>query len=166
MPKKVFSYLDRSIEFMIFIIFVLMVIVGGLQVFNRFVLNQSLSWSEEFQKFAHIWLIFFTIPVGYNRGSHIGMNILVGRFSPKIQQTLILISDLLWLGLAGAIVSYTTVIMRVAKNQTSPGLGVRMDLVYLSLAVGGTYLAIVALRKICAHFTGHRSGRLEGETSC
>ena len=157
MLKKTFSYLDRSVEFCIFVIFVAMVIVGGMQVFNRFVLNQSLSWSEEFQKFSHIWLIFFTIPVGYNRGSHIGMNMLVDKFPPKVQKLMILIADALWLGLAVAIVTYTNVIMRVARRQTSPGLGVRMDLMYLGLFIGGVYLAIVAIRKIVSHAVELRS---------
>lgn len=157
MLKKALSYLDRTVELCIFAIFVAMVIVGGMQVFNRFVLNQSLSWSEEFQKFSHIWLIFFTIPVGYNRGSHIGMNMLVGKFSENIQKLIILITDVLWLGLAAAIVTYTNVIMRVARRQTSPGLGIRMDLVYLGLMLGGIYLAIVAIRKISGRFFERRS---------
>ncbi|MBD3308714.1 TRAP transporter small permease subunit [candidate division KSB3 bacterium] len=166
MLTRALSYLDRTVELAIFVIFVVMVLIGGMQVFNRFVLNQSLSWSEEFQKFAHIWLIFFTIAVGYNRGSHIGMNIVVGRFPRRLQHLLILISDLLWLGLAVAIVRYTTVIMGVAKRQTSPGLGVRMDLVYLSLVLGGGYLAIVAVRKIVGSIRLLTSDQRGGEASC
>lgn len=127
--------------------------------FNRFVLNQSLSWSEEFQKFSHIWLIFFTIPVGYNRGSHIGMNMLVEKFPENIQKLIMLITDVLWLGLAAAIVTYTNVIMRVARRQTSPGLGIRMDMVYLGLMLGGIYLAIIAIRKIGGRFVEQRSVR-------
>jgi TRAP-type transport system small permease protein len=165
MLKKSFTYLDRGVEFLIFVILVLMVVIGGMQVFNRFVLNQSLSWSEEFQKFAHIWLIFLTIPVGYNRGSHIGMEVVVGKFPRSIRQTLVVITDLVWLILAGAIVYYTTFILRVAQNQTSPGLGLRMDRVYLGLIVGGIYLAIVALRKLAAHL--HFGSKLqEGGTPC
>ncbi|GAK61716.1 TRAP-type C4-dicarboxylate transport system, small permease component [Candidatus Vecturithrix granuli] len=157
MLKKALSYLDHTVELCIFAIFVAMVIVGGMQVFNRFVLNQSLSWSEEFQKFSHIWLIFLTIPVGYHRGSHIGMNMLVGKFPENVQKFIILITDIMWLGLAVAIVTYTHVIMRVARRQTSPGLGLRMDLVYLGVMLGGIYLAIVALRKIGGHVLERRS---------
>ncbi|PIE36072.1 hypothetical protein CSA56_01640 [candidate division KSB3 bacterium] len=163
MGKKVFSYLDRGIEFLIFVIFVLMVIVGGMQVFNRFVLNDSLSWSEEFQKFAHIWLIFFTIPVGYNRGSHIAMRMVADKFPQQIQKILLVVTDCLWFGLGTAMVFYTKAIMRVAKFQTSPGLEVRMDLVYLSLVIGGMYLVIVAARKIAGHIVSKKEG---GEALC
>ena len=162
MWKFIFSYLDRFIEILIFLIFVVIGVVGGMQVFNRFVLNRSLSWGEELQIYGHIWLIFMTIPVAYRRGSHIGMNILVRKFSQKIQKTLTLIADFMWLGLAGAIVYYSTVIMKVAKNQISPGLGLRMDLMYLSLALGGSYLGLVAIRKIVESFSRLKSGELVG----
>lgn len=148
MLQKALSCLDRFFEIAIFLIFLVIGVVGGLQVFNRFVLNQSLSWSEEMQIYGHIWLIFLTIPVAYKRGSHIGMNILTSKFSIKTQEILSLVTDFMWLGLAGAVVYYATVIMRVAKNQTSPGLGLRMDFMYLSLVIGGAYLVLLALRKI------------------
>jgi TRAP-type C4-dicarboxylate transport system permease small subunit len=148
MLQKALSCLDRFFEIAIFLIFLVIGVVGGLQVFNRFVLNQSLSWSEEMQIYGHIWLIFLTIPVAYKRGSHIGMNILTSKFSIKTQEILSLVTDFMWLGLAGAVVYYATVIMRVAKNQTSPGLGLRMDFMYLSLVIGGAYLGLLALRKI------------------
>ena len=148
MRRGGFFYLDRSVEYSIFVLFATMALVGGLQVFNRYVLNQPLSWSEEFQKFSHIWLIFLTIPVGVNRGSHIGMRLIVGKFPPLIQSLLTLLTYLMWLGFALALIYYTTVIMGVARFQTSPGLGLRMDWVYLGLFLGGIYLAIVALRKL------------------
>lgn len=146
--QKTLTVLDRSVEALIVIIFIVMTIVGGMQVFNRFVLNQSLSWSEEFQKFSHIWLIYLTIAVGYNRGAHIGMRLLAGRLPQKIQDMLVILTDFLWLLFAGALIIYTRVIMGVAKFQTSPGLGIRMDWVYLGLLVGGGYLMICVLRNL------------------
>jgi TRAP-type C4-dicarboxylate transport system permease small subunit len=166
MVKNIFSYLDRFIEIIVFLIFVVIGMVGGLQVFNRFVLNRSISWSEEMQIYGHIWLIFMTIPVAYRRGSHIGMNILVRKFSQKTQAVLVLVADFMWLGLAGAIVNYATVIMKVAKNQISPGLGLRMDLMYLSLVLSGSYLALVALRKIVESFPRLKSGEWVGGSGC
>ena len=49
--------------------------------------------------------------------------------------------ELLWLTLALAIGRYTLAIMVVARNQESPGLGLRMDYVYSGLVIGAVYLA-------------------------
>ena len=68
--------IDRTVEFALFVIFLIFTLVGGLQIFNRFALGLPLSWSEEFQKFGHIWMVFLAIPVAYRRGAHIGMDML------------------------------------------------------------------------------------------
>lgn len=157
MLKQIALKIDKGFELFIAVLFILMVIVGGLQVFSRFILNHSSSWSEEYQKFSHIWLIFLTIPVAYNRGSHIGMQVLFNKFSSPVQKILDIIFDLLWLCLAVAIVYYSFVIMNVAKNQTSAGLGLSMDKVYFGLVLGGLYLAFVAIRKLFEHFSINKS---------
>ena len=82
MLSGVLRGLDRAVETALFLIFLAFTIVGGLQVFNRFVLGLPLSWSEEFQKFGHIWMVFLAIPVAYRRGAHIGMDIVCFRFNP------------------------------------------------------------------------------------
>jgi TRAP-type C4-dicarboxylate transport system permease small subunit len=146
--EKIGTKVDRVIEFLIALLFISMVIAGGFQVFNRFILNESLSWSEEFQKFTHIWIIFLTIPVVYNRGGHIGMEFLFNKLSARMQKTLLILFDLLWLTLAISITFYTIVIMNVARFQTSAGLGIRMDLIYSGLVIGSLYLLFISVRKL------------------
>ncbi len=147
----IFKWLDRAIEAMITITFFAMVIIGGMQVFNRYALGQSLSWSEEAQKFMHIWIIFLAIPLGYKRDAHIGMKVIYNKFPKNIRFILDILIDLLWLGLGIVMLYYTGRIMQIAQNQTSPGLGLRMDWVYLCMIIGGGYLSLMALRKITEH---------------
>lgn len=148
MLDRLLAAVNRIFEGLIAVLFFAVVVVGGLQVFNRFVLNQSLSWSEEFMVYANVWMVFLAIPVAYNRGSHIGMNLFVKRLPPRAQFGLALFIDALWLVLATAIVVYTFVVMGVASNQTSPAMGLRIDRVYLSLVVGWSYMTLLALRNI------------------
>lgn len=144
--------LDRTVEYVLFLIFLVFTLVGGLQVFNRFVLGLPLSWSEEFQKYGHIWMVMLAIPVAYRRGAHIGMDMLLRAFPPRLQRAIGLVTEVLWLVLALAIGRYTLVIMEVARNQDSPGLGIPMHWVYAGMVGGSVYLGIVALRRIATHF--------------
>ncbi len=144
--------IDRSVEFALFVIFLIFTLVGGLQIFNRFVLGLPLSWSEEFQKFGHIWMVFLAIPVAYRRGAHIGMDMLLMVLPRNAQRVVQFFVELMWLGLAVAIGWYTLAIMVVARNQESPGLGIRMDYIYVGLVIGAAYLALVAIRRLAAMF--------------
>lgn len=147
-----FRAVDRAVEFALFAIFLVFTLVGGLQVFNRFVLNLPLSWTEEFQKFGHIWMVMLAIPVAYRRGAHLGMDMLLRLLPQTLQKGVGLLTELLWLALAFAIGRYTLVVMQVAQFQESPGLGWPMNYVYSGMVIGSIYLAFVALRRIAMHF--------------
>jgi TRAP-type C4-dicarboxylate transport system permease small subunit len=152
MTANAFRAVDRTVEYALFLIFLAFTLVGGLQVFNRFVLGLPLSWSEEFQKFGHIWMVMLAIPVAYRRGAHLGMDMLL-RLLPRAAQRIVgLLTEVLWLVLALAIGRYTLVIMQVAKNQDSPGLGIPMDYVYVGMVIGSVYLAFVAFRRLATYF--------------
>jgi TRAP-type C4-dicarboxylate transport system permease small subunit len=152
MTARLFRAVDRGVEYSLFLIFLAFTLVGGLQVFNRFVLGLPLSWSEEFQKFGHIWLVMLAIPVGYRRGAHLGMDMLLRLLPTLAQRGVGLVTEVLWLILALAIGRYTVVVMNVAKFQESPGLGWPMDWVYFGMVIGSIYLGFVALRRLATYF--------------
>ncbi|MEP7183256.1 MAG: TRAP transporter small permease [Betaproteobacteria bacterium] len=152
MLARGFRAADRTVEYALFLIFLVFTLVGGLQVFNRFVLGLPLSWSEEFQKFGHIWMVMLAIPVAYRRGAHLGMDMLLRLLPAVAQRAVGLLTEVLWLGLAVAIGRYTLVIMQIAKSQDSPGLGLPMHWVYSGMVIGSAYLAFVALRRFATYF--------------
>jgi TRAP-type C4-dicarboxylate transport system permease small subunit len=145
--------LDRAVEWLIALLVATMVVAGFLQIANRFVFNISLSWSEELQRYLNIWIVFLAVPVGYRRGAHLGMNMLFQQLPALPQRLLLLLQEALWLVLAVAIAWFATRIMLVAQNQTSSSLGVTMDKVYLAQVVGGSYLALIALRRLVTRLT-------------
>jgi TRAP-type C4-dicarboxylate transport system permease small subunit len=150
MLARVLAVLDRTVEYALFLIFLAFTLVGGLQVFNRFVLGLPLSWSEEFQKFGHIWMVMLAIPVAYRRGAHLGMDMVLRLLPAPAQRGVRVLTEILWFVLAVAIGRYTLVVMQVARNQDSPGLGLPMHWVYSGMVIGSAYLAIVALRRFAA----------------
>lgn len=140
--------IHKTITYSIAIIFGLMVIVGFLQVTNRYFFNSSLSWSEEFQKFAHIWIVCLTIPVAYKNSAHLGMDIIYKRLSVKHQLLFNQFVNSLWL-LSGLLLAiYSLNLIAVAQYQTSPGLGISMGWIYSGLFIGNIYLIITAIQKL------------------
>ena len=150
--QKICSIIDRSFEMIIATTFLLMVLVGGLQVFCRYILGSSLSWSEEFQKYAHIWIIFLAIPMGYKYKAHIGMNVLLDKMPKWWQKYFKIFVDLLWLVFGLILVVYTAKIMHFTRMQSSPAMGIRMDIIYFCIMLGGAYVIFLALRKLAVQF--------------
>ena len=146
--KRVFAWVDRGVEVAVAVIFAAMCAVGLLQVFNRFVLNRSLSWSEEFQIFAHVWIVFLAIPIAYRRGAHLAVESFSGMLPPRARRVFDRFVELLWIWFAVALAWLAWRVSEVAKLQSSPGLDLPMNYVYYSMVVGGAYLAFVVVRRI------------------
>lgn len=145
---RLISVIDRTVELAIFVCFLAVVVVGGLQVFNRFFLNYSLSWSEEFQRYGQIWIVFLAIPVAYRRSEHIGVDLFRDWLGRRGKQRLDLAIELLWMALAAGIMIGTLKLMPLLQFQRSPGMDLRMDLVYGALVIGPAYMLLIAIRRI------------------
>lgn len=60
--KKVIKWLDENLEeFLMVISLVLMTIIMGIQIFSRYVLGSSLSWSEELTRYLFVWSGFLSV---------------------------------------------------------------------------------------------------------
>ena len=146
--KRVFAAIDRGVEVGVAAIFAAMCAVGLLQVFNRFVLNKSLSWSEEFQIFCHVWIVFLAIPIAYRRGAHLSVESLRAMLPPRLGHAFDLLIEALWIWFAVALAWLSWRVSEVAKLQTSPGLEVPMSYAYYGMVIGGAYLLVVVLRRV------------------
>ena len=146
--KSVFAWIDRGVEYAVAAIFAAMCAVGLLQVFNRFVLNRSLSWSEEFQIYCHVWIVFLAIPIAYRHGAHLSVDSLRKLFPRKLGVVFDLFIELLWIWFAVALTWLSWKVSEVAKLQSSPGLEMPMSYVYYGMVAGGAYLLLVVLRRM------------------
>jgi len=153
--KSVLNAIDRSVEALVIFCFMAIVVVGAAQVFNRYAFNYSLSWSEEFQRYGQIWMIFLGIPVAYRYGMHIGMESLHSALSARGRRIFIFCIDLLWLVLAIAMLAGLERLVRVLQMQKSPGLGLPMHWVYGGMILGALYMAFVAIRRLIGNLAGH-----------
>ncbi len=146
--KALFAAIDRTIELLVAAIFAGMVAVGSWQVFSRFVLNFTPSWSEEIQIFGHIWLVFLAIPIAYRRGAHITVEAIRRVMAPWMNKALDLLIELLWVGFAVATAYYSYRVSLVTGNSVSPGLEIPMSYPYYGMILGSVYLLFVVIRRL------------------
>ena len=171
---RLLRHADRAAEALIIALFAAIVLVGGLQVLSRYGFNASLSWSEELQRYGLIWMVFLALVAGYRRGSHIGMGLLLEKLPLAVQRPVGWFIDLLWLGLGLAMVVFTAAyqsaagmtFIRSVSRQSSAGMGVRMDIIYACIVIGGAYLVLAALHNLLRRAAGESPKMLAEEPPC
>jgi len=121
-----------------------------LQVFFRYVLNDSLSWSEEAARYLFIWAALLGFSSCVESGRLFSFEMLASRL-PSAGK---LVCSILFAGAAiafiwvlvfngGILVAHTT-------SQVSPAMEMPMALAYAALPVGGILMAIHFLARLGA----------------
>jgi TRAP-type C4-dicarboxylate transport system permease small subunit len=140
--------LERRLGHFVCFIFALMLLIGALQIANRYLLGTSLSWSEELQRYLLVWLVFLSIPLAYRHGRHIGVELVRDRLHPTPARLFDRAINLLWLLVFAALCGFTVQLMSVARYQITPGLGLRMDWVYSGVLLGAAIVVLFALQAL------------------
>jgi TRAP-type C4-dicarboxylate transport system permease small subunit len=148
MLDKVVNGVDRGVEWLAAAIFGAIVIIALVQVFSRYALNYSLSWSEEAQIFGHIWIVFLGIPIAYRRGAHLYIETFCDMLPRGPRAAFNLAIEFTWLAFALSLMILGWRVARIAHLQSSPGLEVPMSYPYSGMVLGGAYLLFVAVRRI------------------
>jgi TRAP-type C4-dicarboxylate transport system permease small subunit len=146
--KPIIAAIDRAIEFLVAAIFGGMVLIGFFQVFSRFVLNATPSWSEEIQIFGHIWLVFLAIPIAYRRGAHFTVEAIRRQYATGVHKIFDLMVEFLWAGFAITTAYYSYRVSLIAGRNMSPGLEIPMSYPYYGMIVGSVYLLFVVVRRV------------------
>jgi len=145
---KIFSYLEKSLSFLIVVLISLMVIFIFSQVIARFILNMPLSWTEEISRHIMIWMAFIATSVAYRHGAHLSIDLLATSLKPKARLVLRIFFLLIIIGFLIFMVRYGIELTQKTFNQSSSSLGYRMSYVYLSVPSSGIIMIIFSIEKI------------------
>ena len=79
-------YIDKIICFIVIILTLVLSVLMAVGVFYRYVLNNSIYWSGEVSRYLLVYITFLGATIAYKRGAHVGIDIIVERFSEKVRK--------------------------------------------------------------------------------
>ena len=124
------------------ILLTILVLVVLIAVFFRYVLDDSLSWSEEVARYLCVWVGFIGASVALNRRVHIGVEFFVDRLPAPLKRRVKLAVEFVILGLLLFITYFGIELVVFQIPQRSSALLISMAWPYASVPVG-TALMIV-----------------------
>jgi TRAP-type C4-dicarboxylate transport system permease small subunit len=117
-----------------------MVCVACLGVVFRFILQDSLSWSDELAAYLFVWLTCLGAAAGAKLRVHPEVRILADRCPPFFARTLADLTDCVVLALGVVFVMYGGDMLELMGTETATSLPVSMVYPYLSIPVCGALL--------------------------
>lgn len=142
--------MDKILESTAVLLITAMICISSWQVLSRYVFKRPSAFTEEFLRFALIWLSMLGIAYMFGKKQHISIDFLKKKFNPKDKVLLELI-------IIGVFTLFSIVVMiagggnavMMSTKQISPSLGLPMAYVYLSLPVSGIFIAAYSVLIIC-----------------
>ena len=125
-----------------------MTLIVGWQVFGRYVLNDSPSWSEPLSLYLMSWFIMLGAAVGVRESVHLGLDIVRHVVPPVIQKAMDITSLVLIVLFGLAMTYYSTLLAQGTWSATIPVLGWPGGTDFFPMIFGGTMIAVFALERL------------------
>ena len=128
--------------------FAALIVSVSVQVIGRSLLNDSPVWTEEATRFALLWLAALGAGLSYRTGDLVDVDVVREALPGRWPRALRALGALATAGLCLALVPAAWLYTSIGARQTSPALGLRMDLVHASVLVLLVALALFALLRL------------------
>ena len=93
--ELVFNKVNRLLERVLVVIFALLVLDVLFQVFSRYMLDASFTWTEEFARFSLIWLTILGAAYLNGKREHLSMDFLYQKFSETNKRKVSILIEIL-----------------------------------------------------------------------
>ena len=124
-----------------------MTAIIGWQVFGRFVLNSSPSWTEQASLIMMIWYVMFAAAAGVYEGFHIRIALLEEKLGDRARPLLRIVA--LVIAVIGLVLLvYGAQLCWAVRGNVVPSLGVSRAVAYVPLPVSGLLMTWFALPQL------------------
>ncbi len=127
---------------------VLMTLITGWQVFARYILNNSPTWSEALALLLMLYYIQLAAAAGVAQGFHIGMTLLLDSAPEPLRRFLLLFGQSMIFGVGITMAVNGVFLANFTAEHVIPSLGVSRAFAYWPFVGAGVLMALFALERI------------------
>ena len=130
------------------------------QVFSRYVLNDTPPWSEEVCRYLFIWASFLGACVAMGRASHLGVDSLVTRLPAGSRDVLRHAVTALVAVFCGLLVWQGAALVPAMATQRSPSMGISLQYVFAAVPIAALIMLGLQLKELARAWAapGFRAG--------
>jgi len=142
---RIATFLEKGIDVLIGAAVGVMVLAISYQVFGRYVLGHTPSWSEELARYLMVWLTMLGSAAAMRSGGHIAVTTLTDALPPNARRVALVVRDVALVCTCGILAWWGLGFARLNATQESAGMEIPMSIPYAALPVGAVLIALLVL---------------------
>ena len=115
-------------------------VLVSIQVFARYVLNDTPPWSEELCRYLFVWASFLGACVAMRRAAHLGVDSLVVRLPAGVRDVLHHAVTALVAVFAGVLAWQGAALVPAMATQRSPSMGISLQYVFIAIPIAAVIM--------------------------
>ncbi len=116
-----------------------------LNVFLRYFLNMGIIWSEEVATGCFVWSVFLGSAACYKRKMHVGVDMIIRKFSTPIQDKINFVLYIILLVINGSLTLIAIQYLKVSARKPTPVLGISSAFISSSIFVSFLLMTIYTI---------------------
>lgn len=138
---------------------VLMTALIAAQVYWRYILNDSISWTEPTSVMVMGWFIFLGAAVGIREGYHLSFDVLLFVLPKRAKEVLHSISDIVVAGFGLGMVVYGWQLAAKTAGNKLPSLGISGAFDFAPIVAGGVLIILFSVERVARRAAGLPTAR-------
>lgn len=152
--NKFADFVNKIVAAFAIVLFVILIFACVLQVFFRFILHNSLSWSEELARFCFIWMHLVGASLLCRSHEHATVTVILDFITGKARKIWDIVIEMVILFDGVILTIYGIQLVQGTWGNPSPAMSLNMGIVNASAPVAGILLVIQATVMILSNLHG------------
>lgn len=138
--------IDRMVSWVVIAAMAVLLVVVSLQVFFRYVLNESLVWGWDVPRLCFIVAMLMSIPLGLRYNAHVGIDLVFERFPAAMQKGVLRLNAALMFALFAIAAYFGVALLMQTADQMMPGIQLSVGWFYVALIVSQVHCCLHVVR--------------------
>lgn len=153
------DWICRIVKGFLAVLIAATVIISFIEVFRRYFLGQTFSWSDEFSRFTMVYVGMVGGAVAYRYGELVCFDSLLNHLNQKGRFLCGIITDLFSLVLLGTglVLGIQTIMSKGVRIARSSGLKLPMTVPYAAFVIGFALMVLFCLGSIANRIAKHKA---------
>ena len=146
--NKINSFVIKIEKGLLIFLLSVMMVLGLMQIFSRFVIQCPITWSEAMLTYMFVWSSYIAVSLGVFEKAHFRVDVIYRKLSDNWQFALSVLCGLLLAGFSLFIIRFGFYLVFFNKDQLMPALPFAMSWPYLALPVCGVFSLVHSINEI------------------